>query len=51
MCDTGKVDMKNVHSFIFGIDKNRWNIFFLELNHKINILPLRCHRRLTACFP
>lgn len=28
MCDTGKVDMKNVHSFNFGIDKNRWNIFF-----------------------
>lgn len=28
MCDTRKVDMKNVHSFIFGIDKNRWNIIF-----------------------
>lgn len=28
MCDTGKVDMKNVHSFIFGIDKNRLNIIF-----------------------
>lgn len=24
MCDTGKVDMKNVHSFIFGIDKNKY---------------------------
>lgn len=51
MCDTGKVDMKNVHSFIFGIDKNRWNIFFLELNHKINILPLRCHRHIDCMFP
>lgn len=44
MCDIGKVDMKNVYLFIFGIDKNRWNIFFLELNYKINILFLRCYR-------
>lgn len=31
MCDTRKVDMKNVHSFIFGIDKHRWNNFFFRI--------------------